>query len=70
MLELFTVSIKEDATVNIDFSENFMAIVSEDEIKSDLDETMQNMIPIIAEVVDYLKAKVRRFELEKAKKTK
>lgn len=57
-LELFTVSIKEDSTIHVEFNEDLLALVTEDELKAGLEDKMNGLTTTVLDVVKFLRKKM------------
>lgn len=56
-LELFTVSIKEDKTVKVDFNRQLLQVITEEELLKGISDKMEGLLPIVESIVDFIRTK-------------
>lgn len=56
-LELFTVSYKQNGTIGIEFHEQLLQVVTEEELYKEMTNEMRKIVPIVSKLMMFLKRK-------------
>ena len=56
-LELFTVAYRENGTIGVDFNEQLLQVVAEEELIKKMTPSMGALRPIVVELLDYISGK-------------
>lgn len=57
--ELFTVLLKKDGTVKVEFNEDLLAIATEEELINEMGDKMDGLIPIAKNILSFIKRKAK-----------
>ena len=56
-LELFTVSYKENGAIGIEFNEDLLQVVTQEELFNEMDDSMNGLAPIVSKLMKFMKSK-------------
>lgn len=57
--ELFTVLLKKDGTVSVEFNEDLLAIATEEDLVNEMGDKMDALIPIAKNILSFIKERVK-----------